>query len=308
MNAAIRAVVRAAVYYKKKVAGIYGGYEGMINGEIKNLGARSVANIIHRGGTILKSARSEKFRSPKGRKLAYNSVVKANIDALVAIGGDGTFTGASIFSHEFDVPVIGIPGTIDNDLFGTDATIGYDTASNTAVHAIDMIRDTALSHDRLFFIEVMGRDSGFLAMRSGMAGGAVATLIPEDKITTDQLIDILHKAAEHDKSSSLVVVAEDGRSGSAVEIAEAVKKKFKNYETKVTILGHIQRGGKPSVYDRILASRLGVAAVEGLLEGKKNVMVGLVNKKIVFTPLEEAIKKEKKIDSEAWRISKILSS
>lgn len=308
MNAAIRAVVRAALHYKLKVSGVNNGYDGLIKGNFKKMNNKSVANIIHRGGTILKSARSEEFKSSEGRKKAYDQLLKNEVDAVVVIGGDGSFTGASIFSKEFNFPIIGIPGTIDNDLYGTDTTIGYDTATNTAVHAIDMIRDTAISHDRLFFVEVMGRDSGYIAMRSGIAGGATATLIPEEKMSIDDLVKILNKGAKRKKSSSLVIVAEGGKSGSATQIAEEVKKRSNYFETKVTILGHIQRGGAPSVYDRVLASRLGVAAIEGLIEGYRNEMVGLVSKKIKFTSLEKAIKTEKRIDKEAWRIAKILSS
>jgi len=308
MNAAIRAVVRSAVFYGYEVMGINNGYDGMIKGKMVSMNARSVANIIHRGGTILKSSRSAEFRTEQGRKQAVQKLKKHGINALVAIGGDGTFTGASIFFKEHKIPIVGIPGTIDNDLFGTDATIGYDTATNTAVHAIDMIRDTALSHNRLFFIEVMGRDSGFIAMRSGLAGGAVATLIPEDNMTIDNLVKMLNKGLKSKKSSSLVVVAEGGKLGGAMQIAEQVKKKFNYFETKVTILGHIQRGGSPTVFDRLLASRLGVAAVEGLVAGKSNVMVGLKNNKVTFTPFDKAITTPKKINKEAWRIAKILSS
>lgn len=308
MNAAIRAVVRAAIHYNFEVFGISSGYHGMIRGRMREMNVRSVANIIHRGGTILHSARADDFRTKEGRKKAFEKLKKHKIDALVAIGGDGTFTGASIFAKEHKVPIIGIPGTIDNDLYGTDATLGYDTATNTAVKAIDMIRDTALSHNRLFFVEVMGRDSGFIAIRSGIAGGAVATIIPEDDLTVEELIGILNKGLKSKKSSSLVVVAEGGKLGGALEIAEKVKKKFSYFETRVTILGHIQRGGSPTVYDRLLASRLGVASVEALRDGKSNVMAGIKNSKIVFTPLEKAIKINKKINAEAWRIAKILSS
>jgi len=307
MNAAIRAVVRACIYYEKEVVGIYNGYGGLITGDFKNLGARSVANIIQLGGTILKSARSEKFKTPEGQQQAYDNIIQDGIDALVAIGGDGTFTGAAEFGKKFKISIIGIPGTIDNDLYGTDNTIGFDTATNTAVNAIDMIRDTALSHNRLFFIEVMGRDAGFIAIRSGIAGGAAATIIPEEEMSTQQLIQKLKQGATNKKTSSLVVVAEGGKSGSAMEIAEQINKDFPDYETKVTILGHIQRGGRPSCYDRLLASRMGVGAVEGLLKGKKGTMVGIVNNEVVYTPLEDAITIEKNIDTEALRINKILS-
>lgn len=307
MNAAIRAVVRACIYYEKEVVGIYNGFEGLITGDFKNLGARSVANIIQLGGTILKSARCEKFKTSEGQQQAYDNIFQDGIDALVAIGGDGTFRGAAEFNKKFKMPIIGIPCTIDNDLYGTDSTIGFDTATNTAVNAIDMIRDTALSHNRLFFIEVMGRDAGFIAIRSGIAGGAAATIIPEEKMSTQQLIQKLRQGAANKKTSSLVVVAEGGKSGSAMEIAEQINKDFPDYETKVTILGHIQRGGRPSSYDRVLASRMGVGAVEGLLNGEKGTMVGIVDNEVVYTPLEDAITIEKKIDTEALRINKILS-
>lgn len=307
MNAAIRAVVRACIYYEKEVVGIYNGFEGLITGDFKNLGARSVANIIQLGGTILKSARCEKFKTSEGQQQAYDNIFQDGIDALVAIGGDGTFRGAAEFNKKFKMPIIGIPCTIDNDLYGTDNTIGFDTATNTAVNAIDMIRDTALSHNRLFFIEVMGRDAGFIAIRSGIAGGAAATIIPEEKMSTQQLIQKLRQGAANKKTSSLVVVAEGGKSGSAMEIAEQINKDFPDYETKVTILGHIQRGGRPSSYDRVLASRMGVGAIEGLLNGKKGAMVGIVDNEVVYTPLEDTITIEKKIDTEALRINKILS-
>lgn len=307
MNAAIRAVVRAGIYYEKEIAGIFKGYDGMINNDIKKLNARSVANILHRGGTFLKSARSMEFKTPEGMEKAWNNLQAQQIDALVAIGGDGTFTGAHRFYEKYGIPVIGIPGTIDNDLSGTDNTIGYDTASNTAMHAIDNIRDTASSHDRLFFIEVMGRDAGFIAVNSGIAGGAAAIMIPEKRMSIDQLIEKLDVSAKSKKLSSLVVVAEGGKSGSAIEIAEKVNQRMTNYDTKVTILGHLQRGGAPSCFDRVLASRLGVAAVEGLLNDKKDVMAGMINNKIAFTPLLQAISEKKEIEEEALRVAQILS-
>ncbi len=307
MNAAIRAVVRAGIFYEKEIAGIFKGYDGMINNDIKKLNARSVANILHRGGTFLKSARSMEFQTPEGREKAWKNLQAQQIDALVAIGGDGTFTGAHIFYEKYGLPIIGIPGTIDNDLSGTDNTIGYDTASNTAMHAIDNIRDTASSHDRLFFIEVMGRDAGFIAVNTGVAGGAAAIMIPEKKMSIDQLIEKLDMSAQSKKLSSLVVVAEGGKSGSAIEIAEKVNQRMTNYDTKVTILGHLQRGGAPSCFDRVLASRLGVAAVEGLLAGKKDVMAGMINNKIAFTPLMQAISEKKEIEEEALRVAQILS-
>lgn len=304
MNAAIRAVVRASIYYNKEVFAVYRGYEGMIENDIVPLDARSVGNIIQRGGTILKSARSKEFRTPEGRQKAYENLKERNIDALVAIGGDGTFTGLHKFYQEFNMPVICIPGTIDNDLPGTDYTIGYDTATNTAVEAIDKIRDTALSHNRLFFIEVMGRDSGYIAINSGIAGGAIAAIIPEEKMTTDELIEMLDKS---DKRSSLVVVAEGGKSGSAMEIAKQVNERFSYYDTKVTILGHLQRGGSPTYFDRVLASKMGIAAVEGLIQGKTDVMVGVRNHQIVYNDFETTMNKEREIDPELLRIAKILS-
>lgn len=304
MNAAIRAVVRASIYYNKEVFAVYRGYEGMIDNDIVPLDARSVGNIIQRGGTILKSARSEEFRTSEGRRKAYENLKARNIDALVAIGGDGTFTGLHKFYEEYKMQVICIPGTIDNDLPGTDYTIGYDTATNTAVEAIDKIRDTALSHNRLFFIEVMGRDSGYIAINSGIAGGAIAAIIPEEKMTTDELIEMLDKS---DKRSSLVIVAEGGKSGSAMEIAKQVNDRFSYYDTKVTILGHLQRGGSPTYFDRVLASKMGIAAVEGLMQGKTDVMVGVKNHKIVYNDFETTMSKEREIDPELLRIAKILS-
>ena len=307
MNAAVRAVVRASIYYKKEIFGIYRGYEGMIDTDLVKLNARSVSNIIQRGGTILKLARSKEFRTEEGRKRAYENLRERGIDALVAIGGDGTFAGLHTFYQEYKMPVICIPGTIDNDLDGTDYTIGYDTATNTAVEAIDKIRDTALSHNRLFFIEVMGRDSGYIAINSGIAGGAVAVIIPEEETTIDQLVAKLDETARNNKKSSLVVVAEGGKSGSALEIAQQVKERYAYYDTKVTILGHLQRGGAPTYFDRVLASRMGVAAIEGLLDGKTDVMVGIQNNKMVFNDFETTMSKDKLIDPEALRIAKILA-
>jgi 6-phosphofructokinase 1 len=307
MNAAVRAVVRACIYYKKSASGIYRGYDGMISGEIKDLSSRSVSNIIQRGGTILKTARSAEFRTPEGRKKAYDNLKSHGIDAIVAIGGDGTFRGAEIFSSEYPIPFIGLPGTIDNDLNGTDYTIGYDTAVNTAVTAIDKIRDTASSHSRLFFIEVMGRHSGQIAVRSSIASGAEATMIPEEPMSVDELVQILENGAANKKSSSLVVVAEGGEPGHSIELARQVEQKVTQYDTKVTILGHLLRGGAPSVSDRVLASQLGVAAVEYLLEGKSGGMLGIVNKQINFTPFDIATQNVQNLDSELMRIAKILS-
>lgn len=307
MNAGIRAVVRTCVYYDKEVYGIYRGYEGMIDNDIVKLDARSVSNIIQRGGTILKSARSEIFRTPEGRQKAYENLKEREIDALVAIGGNGTFTGLHIFCQEFGIPAICLPGTIDNDLPGMDYTIGYDTATNTAVDAIDKIRDTALSHNRLFFIEVMGRHSGYIAINSGIAGGAVAIIIPEEDISIDDLIRKIDIGAKNNKKSSLVVVAEGGKTGTAWKIAKQVRKKAPYYDTKVTILGHLQRGGVPTYFDRVLASKLGVAAVEGLLEGKKDVMIGLKNNNIVYVPFDIIDTQRHEIDHDELKIAKILA-
>ncbi len=307
MNAAVRAVVRACRYYNIKAFGIYRGYDGLISGEIEELGSRSVSNIIHRGGTILKSARSAEFRTVEGRKKAYDNLVKHGIDALVAIGGDGTFAGASVLSSEYNISVIGLPGTIDNDLNGTDFTIGYDTAVNTATTAIDKIRDTASSHNRLFFIEVMGRHSGQIAVRASIAAGAEATMIPEEPMTVEQLVSTLERGASSKKSSSLVVVAEGGSPGHTMQLAREVEAKFDYYDTKVTILGHLLRGGAPTVADRVLASTLGVQAVEYLLKGKSGGMLGIVNNQVKFTPFEQAIRNVENLDPEMMRIAGILS-
>ncbi|MET1055123.1 MAG: 6-phosphofructokinase [Pedobacter sp.] len=289
MNAAIRAVVRAGIYYELNVFGVYRGYEGLINGDFLPMERKSVANIIQRGGTILKTARSDEFRTPEGRKKAFDQLKAHNIDALVVIGGDGTFTGANLFSLEYDIPVIGLPGTIDNDLAGTDFTIGYDTAINTVVNAIDKIRDTAESHDRLFIVEVMGRDSGLIALRSGIGVGAEAIMIPEANMGVQGLIDRLEYGRK-DKASKIIIVAEGDDAGGAFNVGEVLKEKFPQYDIRVSVLGHIQRGGKPSCMDRVLASRFGVSAVEGLLNGESGKMVGQVNKEIIFTPFDHAIK------------------
>lgn len=307
MNAALRAVVRAAIYYNKEVFGIMQGYEGMIDGEIVKLGARSVGNIIQRGGTILKSARSEEFKTKEGRERAFNSLKKYDIDSLVAIGGDGTFTGLHKFYQEFNIPSVCIPGTIDNDLAGTDYTIGYDTATNTAVEAIDKIRDTALSHDRLFFVEVMGRNSGYIALNSGIAGGAVASIIPEESMTFDELYTILEQGGKTNRKSSLVVVAEGSKIGGANELARKVAERSNYFDIKVTVLGHLQRGGAPTYFDRVLASRMGVAGVEGLIAGEKDAMVGIRNNKIVFNSFDSVMSAHHEIDPESLRIAKILS-
>ncbi|WP_316816763.1 6-phosphofructokinase [Pedobacter nyackensis] len=289
MNAAIRAVVRAAIYYDLQVTGILRGYEGLVHGDFIEMDRKSVANIIQRGGTILKTARSDAFRTKEGREQAYQQLLKHKIDGLIVIGGDGTFTGASLFTSEFNFPIIGLPGTIDNDLQGTDFTIGYDTAINTVVNAVDKIRDTAESHDRLFIVEVMGRDSGLIALRSGIGVGAEAILIPEANMGVEGLINRLENGRK-DKASKIVVVAEGDEVGGAFNVGEALKKHFPNYDIRVSVLGHIQRGGKPSCMDRVLASRFGVAAVEGLLNDQSGVMVGQINRELVFTRFDHAIK------------------
>jgi 6-phosphofructokinase 1 len=307
MNAAIRAVVRTCAYYKKECVGIMRGYEGMIEGDIVKLGARSVGNILQRGGTILKTARSEEFRTAEGRATAYKNLKQEGIDALIAIGGDGTFTGLHKLYEQFKLPSVCIPGTIDNDLAGTDYTIGYDTATNIAVEAIDRIRDTALSHNRLFFIEVMGRNSGYIAINSGIAGGAAAIVIPEENITFEQLYAVLGEGGKTSKSSNLIVVAEGSKIGDAHALAKQVAARSNYFDIKVTVLGHLQRGGSPTYFDRVLASRMGVAAVEGLLDGKSDVMVGVNDKKMVYNRFDDIMTKHHAIDSEALRIAKILS-
>ncbi len=307
MNAAIRAVVRASIYYKKEVYGIMQGYEGMISGDIVKLGARSVGNIIQRGGTILKSARSMEFRTPEGREKAFRNLQKNGIDSLVAIGGDGTFTGLHKFYEEYKIPSVCIPGTIDNDLAGTDYTIGFDTATNTAVEAIDKIRDTAISHNRLFFIEVMGRNSGYIAINCGIAGGAVATIIPEESLSMEELFAKLDEGGKTNKKSSLIVVAEGSKIGGAIELAKKFSERNNYFDIKVTILGHLQRGGTPTYFDRVLASKMGVAAVEGLLNGKNDVMVGIQNGSIVYNSFDMIMSHHHEIDNESLRIAKILS-
>ncbi len=307
MNAAIRAVIRTASFYNKKVYGIYEGYQGFIEGNIEELNARSVKNILNRGGTVLKSSRSEEFKTKEGRAKAYKNLQKHNIDALVLIGGNGTFTGGHIFYEEYGMPVIGVPGTIDNDLFGSDFTIGFDSATNTVIECIDKIRDTAESHNRLFFVEVMGRDSGFIALRAALASGALDVVLPEENAPLEDLFGELAKGNENKKTNKMVVVAEGNALGSTFEIAEKVRQRFPELESKVTILGHLQRGGSPSCHDRVLASQLGVAAVEGLLNGKTDVMAGVVKGSIEYTFLLKAISNKAVLDTELLRISKILS-
>ena len=309
MNTALRAVVRTCAYNKIECAGVSRGFQGLINNEIKILNTRSVRGIINRGGTMLYSARSKEFRSKEGRIKAYENIKKHNIDAIVIIGGDGSFTGGMIFQKEFNVPVIGIPGTIDNDLYGTTHTLGYDTALNTVMEAIDKIRDTAISHDRLFFVEVMGRDAGHIALNSGIAIGAQEILIPEENIGIEQLIISLKKSKRSGKTSSIVVVAEGDKTGKNVfDLAKSVEKKFPDYEIKVSVLGHMQRGGSPSCYDRVLATRMGVKAVESLISGDFSKMVGVMHGEITLTPLNSAIKGKSKINSELLRVSEIMNT
>lgn len=309
MNAAIRAVVRACAYYNIECVGIYRGYQGMIEGDFKEMGPRDVKNIINKGGTILKSARSADFRTTEGRKKAYDNLVTAGIDSFVVIGGDGSFTGAEIFNSEYGFPVIGIPGTIDNDIFGTSHTLGYDTALNTVIDAIDKIRDTANSHNRLFFVEVMGRDAGHIALNAGIGAGAEEILIPEEDFGLDRLLESLKRSKGSGKTSSIVVVSEGDKIGKNVfELKDFIEENMPEYDVRVSVLGHMQRGGSPSCFDRVLASRLGVKAVETLLEGKSNYMVGLNQDKIMLTPLEQAIKGQSEIDMELVKVSDIVSS
>ena len=307
MNACVRSVVRNALHLGLDVYGIKYGYNGMIDGDIYKMKSYSVSNIIQRGGTILKSARSKTFITPEGRKKAFQHLQKRGIDGLVAIGGDGTFTGANLYYQEYGIPIIGIPGTIDNDLFGSDYTIGFDTAVNTALSAIDSIRDTANSHDRVFFIEVMGRNSGFIAIQCGIGGGAEMVMVPETATTTNDIIQNLKEGRDKDKTSSIIVVAEGKVHGNAHEIADKVLLELPELDIRVSTLGHVQRGGKPTAFDRILASRLGIAAVEGLTNGKKGVMVGIVNNQIKYTNFQDAITNPKPIDDDMLRMVKILS-
>ena len=307
MNAAIRAVVRTSIFYHRNIFGIYRGFDGLIEGDFVEMNAKSVNKILNLGGTMLKSARSDAFRTEEGRKKAFEKVSEAGIEALIAIGGNGTFTGAHVFQEEYDIPVIGIPGTIDNDLFGTDFTVGYDTATNTVIESVDKIRDTASSHNRLFIIEVMGRDAGFIALRTGLATGAMAVILPEKNFTIDHLISEINRGASNKKTSNIVIAAEGNQLGDSFSIAKQLMKHFPQLDCKVTILGHIQRGGSPSCFDRILASRLGVASVEGILNDRSDVMVGMVNDELQYTNLQLAVQNKAQLDNELLRISKILS-
>lgn len=298
MNAAIRAVTRAAIFADLKVYGIYRGYKGLITDEIEEFSTQNVSNIIQRGGTILKTARCMEFQTPEGRQCAYDVMKRREIDALVVIGGDGSLTGARIFANEFSIPIVGLPGTIDNDLYGTDSTIGYDTALNTIMDCVDKIRDTATSHERLFFIEVMGRDAGFLALNGAIASGAEAAIIPEISTQVDQLDELIQSGFRKSKNSSIVLVAESPITGGAMGLAQRVKEEYPGYDVRVTILGHLQRGGSPTAYDRILASRMGAAAVDALLDDQRNVMIGIKNDEIVYVPFSKAIKNDKPINQE----------
>ena len=307
MNACIRSVARTAIFNGWKVFGVYRGFEGLVNGELKELTTESVSNIIQRGGTILKTARSEEFRTAEGQKKAYDNLMKFGVDALIVIGGNGSLTGARDLAKEYDFPVIGLPGTIDNDLFGTDSTIGYDTALNTIVECVDKIRDTANSHDRIFFVEVMGRDAGFLAQNSAIASGAEAAIIPEDQTDVDQLAQFISHGVRTSKNSSIVIVSESQQNGGAMTYAERVRQEYPQYDVRVTILGHLQRGGKPSAFDRILASRLGYASIEALKENQRNVMIGISNDRIIYVPIDRAIKQDKPIDKELINVLGVLS-
>lgn len=305
MNAAIRAVTRAAIYNGIKVKAIYHGYKGLITGEIREFQTQDVSNIIQHGGTILKSARCKEFMTPEGRQQAYDTMQRENIDALIVIGGDGTLSGARVFAQEFNIPIIGLPGTIDNDLWGTDSTIGYDTALNTITQCVDKIRDTATSHERLFFVEVMGRDAGFLALNAAIASGSEAAIIPERETSVARLDELINNGFRKSKNSSIVIVAEGG--GGAQAMAERIHTQYPDYDIRVSILGHLQRGGSPTAYDRIIASRMGVAAIEALKDEQRSVMVGIVNDHIVLVPFSKAIKEDKQVSEEKIGVLQILS-
>ena len=309
MNAAIRAITRTARFHNINVIGIIRGYQGLIDKEFVKFTSSSVSNTIQRGGTILKTARCKEFLTEEGRRKAHDNMVEAGIDALVVIGGNGSLTGAQLFAREYDIPIIGLPGTIDNDLYGTDSTIGYDSALNTIVDCVDKIRDTANSHDRIFFIEVMGRDAGFLAQNSAIASGAEAAIIPEGKTDVDQLAEFIERGKRKSKNSAIVLVSESQKDGTggALYYADRIRKEYPQFDARVTILGHLQRGGRPSAYDRILASRMGYAAIEALLEGQRNVMIGIKNDEIVYVPISRAIKMDKPINQELISVLNVLS-
>ena len=307
MNAAIRAVVRASVFYNAEIFAIYDGYAGLIENKFEQFNVRSVSMILGRGGTILKSSRSEAFRTVEGRELAFKHLKTHGIDGLVVIGGDGSLTGAHKLYQEFNFPVMGIPATIDNDLAYTDYTIGFDTSTNVVTQSVDKIRDTASSHNRLFFVEVMGRNTGFIALRAGIASGALCIMLPERPVGVEELIAILRKAHRNKKTSSIVLVAEGDTNGDAYELAKKVTMNYADYETKVTVLGHLQRGGSPTCFDRVLASELGISAVEGWLEGKRDMMVGMIRESVQFTPLEEVLSKRKDVNQSLIKAAQILS-
>ncbi len=307
MNAAVRAVVRASVYHDLHIYGIYRGYDGMVEGKIRRLEAGDVANIIQRGGTILKTARSEAFRTAEGRKKAYENLKANDIDGVVVIGGNGTYTGADVFSKEYNIAMVGLPGTIDNDIYGTDYTIGFDTAINTAIEAVDKIRDTADSHNRIFFVEVMGRHSGYIALHTGIGSGAGAIFLPETNTTVQELCEHLALSIKRQKLFNLVIVAEGNQNGDATTLAKEVKALSPEYDIKVTIIGHLQRGGAPTAMDRVLASRMGHSAVQSLMRGESGVALGIINDKIIFTPFNEAINKTKPINKQLIRMAEILA-
>lgn len=307
MNAAIRAVTRAAISQGIRVKAIYRGYKGLIDGEVKEFSSQDVSGIIQRGGTIIKSARCAEFQTPEGRRQAYQTILKEQIDALIVIGGDGTFTGGRLFAQEYDIPVIGLPGTIDNDLWGTDATIGYDTSLSTITECIDKLRDTATSHERVFLVEVMGRDAGFLTLNAAIAGGCEAAIIPERAPVKEQIEDAIGNGRRKSKNSSIVLVQEHAVDGGAAALAQMIEKVHPEYSTRVTVLGHLQRGGSPTAYDRILASRMGVAAIQALLDGQRNVMIGIQNDDIVLVPLSKAIHQKKDIKEDSWQALQTLS-
>ena len=307
MNAAIRAVTRTAIYNGYKVKGILRGYHGLVTNKIIDLTSSSVSNIIQKGGTMLKTARSKEFRTPEGRQMAYDNMKAAGIDALVVIGGDGSLSGAQIFANEFDVPIVGLPGTIDNDVDGTDETIGYDTALNTIVEAVDKLRDTASSHDRLFFVEVMGNTAGYLSLNGAIASGSEAAIIPEREMEVDQLAELIHNGFRKSKSSAIVLVAENKATGGAMGMAERIKKEFPEFDARVTILGHLQRGGSPTAKDRILASKMGATAIEALSEGQRNVMIGIKIGEYVYVPFKRAIAHSQQMDLKDVDLVRILS-
>lgn len=308
MNACVRAVVRASAFYEINAHGVYAGYNGLVENDFTELDTRSVSYTINQGGTFLYTARSEEFRTGEGRERAYINLKERNIDGLITIGGDGTFTGAKIFSEKYDIPVVGVPATIDNDIYGTDNCIGFDTAVNTSVEALDKIRDTATSHNRLFLVEVMGRNAGFIALHSGIGSGAKAVLMPEKKMSDPELFSLLRKGINENKKSNIIIIAEGNPNGNSYEIAERIGRQFHQFDIRVSILGHIQRGGSPTAYDRMLASRFGLAAVEALLDGQSGIMVGIHHKDMVRIPLKDAIERKTEVNDDLLRLSSILST